>query len=353
MGRDRPVVAELTGDELGPWEDIRQLGRKAGAWYRANFILGGVPVTVMNEATGWKIIFNGKGADKVGGQKGEDLYRSVVALPQILERGLLIGSEPDNRGPVDFKALHKFAAAVLIDGRQLSLIATIRETADGKFHNDLSREREEGRSGTALRHGEAKLHSSALEGTFPERNVEFEALESNIGFPASGLRGLSDVVGQILRAHGPLDAPCRQRWCATCFRHPACLCWVPIAAARSRLTRAQPIPAMWCVTRSSIPYAMRTRGARPRGLFTGPEWRALVRAARADEGIRRAVERAYVIWTPSGRPRKWWPSSMRTGRPTAPSIRPGRSCAHWSASTPFSARWGRPCGARASLTRQW
>lgn len=126
----------------------------------------------------------------------------MVALPQTLERGVLIGSEPDNRGRADIKAVHKFAAAVVIDGRQMSVIATIRETKDGKFHYDLSREREEGRSETALRHGNAKLRRSALEGAFPSLNIEFEALESNISFPSSGLRGLSDVVGQILRAHG-------------------------------------------------------------------------------------------------------------------------------------------------------
>lgn len=42
-----------------------------------------------------------------------------------------------------------------------------------------------------------------------------------------------------------------------------------------------------------MPCAMRTCGVKPYGLFTGQEWRALVRAARADESIRRAVERAY------------------------------------------------------------
>ncbi|MDP0928497.1 LPD5 domain-containing protein [Paracoccus onubensis] len=35
---DREPVAELSGDELGEWNDIRQLGRKAEAWYRKNLV---------------------------------------------------------------------------------------------------------------------------------------------------------------------------------------------------------------------------------------------------------------------------------------------------------------------------
>lgn len=59
-------VAVLSGDELGEWKDIRQLGRKAEAWYRDN-LLG---TTVTNMETGWEIDFRRDGGKKIGGRKG-------------------------------------------------------------------------------------------------------------------------------------------------------------------------------------------------------------------------------------------------------------------------------------------
>ncbi|MFU8883820.1 MAG: hypothetical protein ACNA7Q_15780, partial [Rhodobacterales bacterium] len=54
-------VATLTGQELGEWGDIRQLGRKAEAWYRDNLI----GKTVVMESTGWKVQFSRAGSKKV------------------------------------------------------------------------------------------------------------------------------------------------------------------------------------------------------------------------------------------------------------------------------------------------
>ena len=76
-------VATLTGDELGDWEDIRQLGRKVNAWYRANLI----GKTVINAVTGMTVDFRREGAKKVGGRKGDVLMRIVPALRQIIEKG--------------------------------------------------------------------------------------------------------------------------------------------------------------------------------------------------------------------------------------------------------------------------
>jgi hypothetical protein len=168
----------------------------------------------------------------------------------------------------------------------------VKETHQGRFHHDLSREREEGRSETALRHGDAKLRRSALEGAFPSLNIEFETLESNIGFPASGLRGLSDVVGQILRAHG-IDRAVSPK----VVRNLLSKSGVPVLGSyrggEIKVNAGAADPGH--VVRREIIHALRDANlwGQPYGLFTGQEWRALVRAARADEGIRRAVERAY------------------------------------------------------------
>jgi hypothetical protein len=162
-------VASLTGQELGEWGDMRQLGRKAEAWYRDN-LLG---TTVKNDETGITIEFDNTGASKTAGRKGDILYRSVVALPQILKSGKLVASEPDRRGRKQIKAVHKFRADVQLDGEVYSLIATVRERTDGTFHYDLSKAADLGakqpldagsEASASLRAGDEARFSSALEG---------------------------------------------------------------------------------------------------------------------------------------------------------------------------------------------
>ncbi|RWR10443.1 LPD3 domain-containing protein [Paenirhodobacter populi] len=139
-GEHRPVVAELTGDELGAWEDVRQLGRKAEAWYRNN--LAGTKAT--NAETGWVISFNTAGAKKVGGRKGDVLARIVPAIPDIISKGRLIRSEPDTKGRSHIKRWHTFAARVNLAGAPRHVVVKVAETSDGKYHYDLSRDAGDG-----------------------------------------------------------------------------------------------------------------------------------------------------------------------------------------------------------------
>jgi len=62
---------------------LRELGRKAQVWYRDNL----VGTVVVNAETGWTIGFQTRGAKKIGGRKGPDLYRIVPTLKDILEKG--------------------------------------------------------------------------------------------------------------------------------------------------------------------------------------------------------------------------------------------------------------------------
>ncbi|MFZ0100203.1 MAG: hypothetical protein WAK98_17075 [Gemmobacter sp.] len=299
----------------------------------------------------WRFRNHRKGANKVSRHKGDVPLRIVPALRKITRTGAVVSSEPDAKGNADVVAWHTIAATVTLDGQPRAVIVKVKEARDGKFHYDLSRDMSDG-----ARHlrasGLGQANAAGLEDNPVKVDIAFGGMVDNLSVLTTGRRGLSDVVGQTLRARG-LDRAVSPKVVRTLLSTSGVPVLGSYRGGEIKVNAGAADPGH--VVRQEIIHAPRDANlwGPPHGLFTGTEWRALVRAARADEGIRRAVERAYVIWTPSGRPRKWWPSSMRTGRPTAPSIRPGRSCAHWSASTPFSARWGRPCGARASLTRQW
>jgi hypothetical protein len=110
--------------------------------------------------------------------------------------------------------------------------------------------------------------------------------------PSGILRGVSDVVGQILRAHG-LDRAVSPK----VVRNLLSKSGVPVLGSyrggEIKVNAGAADPGH--VVRHEIIHALRDANlwGQPYGLFTGQEWRALVRAARADEGIRRAVERAY------------------------------------------------------------
>ena len=136
-----PVPVEsLSGDELGDATDIRDLGRKAEAWYRKN-MLGS---TVINEKSGMVIEFNNTGAKKIGGRKGDILLRIVPALESILQKGDLTQSEPDSKGNTDIAAWHTITATVSLAGKPHYVVAKIKETRDGKFHYDLSKDMSDG-----------------------------------------------------------------------------------------------------------------------------------------------------------------------------------------------------------------
>lgn len=172
---ERKTVATLTGTELGDWSDIRQLGRKAEAWYRDNL----VGTSVTNAGTGWPIKFNAVGAKKLGSGKGPDLLRLVPALREVLENGTIIGSEPDRRGRPQIKAIHKVSARVMLNGAPKDVIATIRETNEGNFHYDLGRDMSDGARFTppaegeaAVRMDDAQVRSPALEGNSVDINLE-------------------------------------------------------------------------------------------------------------------------------------------------------------------------------------
>ncbi|WP_339816554.1 PLxRFG domain-containing protein [uncultured Paracoccus sp.] len=289
--------AIVSGDELGAWEDIRQLGKKAEAWYRSNLV-GRDPV--INRETGWEIQFDATGARKTGGRKGDVLYRLVPALPAILENGRVISSEPDSRGRKEIRAVHKLSARVMMGGQEYFVVAAIREKADGTYHYDLSMDRRASGFSTATVQ-EQRSRTSALEGDSADINLELAdpSVNNSDGKSLSlaqarainaaartelALVGLLGKIGLRVEA-GRLAGPTGSysqgvvsilRKGSQGWRH----------TLDHEIVHALRDPARWGGTH---------------GLFTADEWRAMVRAARADAGIRDRVEAAYPDLDAAGR----------------------------------------------------
>lgn len=173
--KPRSTVANLSGNELGEWSDVLQLGKKANKWYRDN--LQGQSVT--NEETGWTIQFSGAGARKISGRKGEDLLRLVPALREIVSQGRVVATEQDNRGRAEIKAIHKIAARVTLGGAEKDVITTIREAQNGTFYYDLNTDMSDearfslsGNDEATGRVGSAQVLDPALEVGLVSLNLE-------------------------------------------------------------------------------------------------------------------------------------------------------------------------------------
>lgn len=301
-------VASLTGNELGAWSDVSQLGRKAESWYRDNL----VGQTVTNTATGMEIGFNRRGSRKIGGRKGEDLYRIVPALRDILAKGVLVETQTDRMTRAEVKAIHKIAASVRLAGVVKNVIATVREMHDGTFHYDLSMDSEAGGFSSTTVQDESR--TSALEGGPADLNIAFVPEKSN-GTTESP-RGWGEVEAaqpitdaDIRKINVALNAEMRKHKLAG---------KVPLAVVREVFSRtlfgmerrpnsmgnfgprgiqvkAGATVGELGVLRHEIIHALRSPhvwGA-PGGLFSDGEWQALVKAARADAGLMDSITRRY------------------------------------------------------------
>lgn len=175
-------VAILTGDELGPWEDIRQLGKKAEASYRNNLI----GQTVINATSRMKITFTNAGAKKIAGRKGDVLYRAVPALRQIIESGKVTGTTQETKGRSQIKAWHTISATVSIDGKPRDLVAHAMETHDRNFHYDLSRDMGDGAKFMRLTAGTSITASRyGLEDNPIDLNIDFATMFGKEARPSS------------------------------------------------------------------------------------------------------------------------------------------------------------------------
>ncbi|MDO5643852.1 MAG: hypothetical protein Q4G26_15880, partial [Paracoccus sp. (in: a-proteobacteria)] len=266
------------------WSDVRQLGRKAEAWYRENL----VGTTVTMKRTGWRIQFGRVGSKKLGGRKGDILLRMVPGLARIIENAELLSTVPGAKPGTERQTFHTAVAVVELAGEQHRVIVTLREDANGTFHYDLSTDRgaEADRSEAAGRVTEAR---SGLADSLGDLNLAFDEPEINSNptlTPADARRVNSAAndelarvgIGRSVRAEVGGDRSGAQG-----------------SYGRGVIRILRPGGNWKHTLDHEIIHALRDADLwdRDYGLFSADEWRALSRAARADESIRSRVEASY------------------------------------------------------------
>lgn len=285
----RPV-ASVRSNDLIQGNTLSDRQKAAIHWFRENL----VGTTVVNRATGMEVRFDVAGAKESAQRTGDDTLAILSVLPAILENGEYVGFEPDRKKRPNVKGMHRFRAAVSLDGVPVRVIAMVRELPDGTFHYRLAKNRDAGDRAIQPPVGEREartLPDQALESAASDINIEIEGPEIN-GVPTSALRSITASVRKILAGHG-LGANVSP----AVVRGLLSASGVPVLGAyqngqiRVNANAADP----GHVARHEIIHALRDKGlwGKDYGLFTQGEWQALARAARRNEAIRQAVEKAY------------------------------------------------------------
>lgn len=295
---DREPVASVERSSVIKGDTLPQRQANAIVWFREN-LLGR---TVTNRNTGHKIGFNMKGGKESIQRTGDDILALIPALPAILENGTHIGSEPDQRNRPDVKAIHKFSASVEVNGRVERVIAIVRETANGTFHYRLAKENVGARtqgSTVNLNREKRQVFAPALEGDTDAINLTIDRSEINgpVKAPrAARARHVNAAVTAELRKVGLAGKVQAEiggdgRGAAGSYRTGV------ISVFRDA-------GGNWRETLDhEIIHALRdsARWGGSHGLFTGDEWRALVKAARANQHLVRRVNAAYPDLPTAGR----------------------------------------------------
>jgi N12 class adenine-specific DNA methylase len=302
-GRGDPV-ASLTGQELGAAADILALGKAAAKWYRDNLV--GQQVT--NAETGWSIRFSRRGANKIGGRKGQDLYRMVPALREIIGAGTLMSSEPALGPNSDIKMFYKFRATVSLNGVSKDVVATVREDATGKYHYDLSRNMEDGaRWMLSPRIPVMEAGAKETDSAPTELNIDFAQparkqndspsgwgeVEADAPITDAAIASITRDLNAELARSG-LAGKASVRVVKGLTNAAGVSVGGVAAGSRIGINPDSPYGVMGTM-RHEIVHVLRNAAlwGKEYGLFTADEWRGLVRAARADKAIEARVDSLY------------------------------------------------------------
>ncbi|MGP9790711.1 PLxRFG domain-containing protein [Roseinatronobacter sp. NSM] len=297
---DQEPVATLRGDELGVAfdgaADMPALRKAAQNWYRDN--LSGTTAQMKDGRT---VTFGRRGLRKsTTGSKGDVLLRSVPAIKNIIEQGEIVLTEPGNNPAVLERVV--IAAPVSIDGETYPLAVSVHKNANGRFHYDLTMDRDGiGRPGVDLPGGITnESRQSALEGTPDDLNLfiadgSVNVAQTDTAPTPDDMRQIASAVKAELSrsipgggitanvARGLLNAagvPIQGRW-----------------QGRRAMIEVNPDSADSPVgtLRHEIVHALRDAGlwGKPYGLFTRAEWQGLVAAARRDKALMARIDDLY------------------------------------------------------------
>lgn len=118
-----PVVPAARIEGTGA-QELRQAARQAAAEWL------GEPIR--NDDTGAEIVVSGKSLNHGFSHKGIEHIRAVPALPELIRTAVHIATEPHSPASEHFKAVHRYAAALDIEGRIYRVKLTTKERANGQ-----------------------------------------------------------------------------------------------------------------------------------------------------------------------------------------------------------------------------
>lgn len=276
----RPVVATLTGRELPSAGDMRALRSAAVAWYRQT--LGGKKV--YSAALGAEVQFSRKGANKSVNMKGEDLVRIIPALREIIASGQLVRSQKPRKDRAEILGVHTIAARVMLGGKPKDVVVLVRETAEGRFHYDLSRDMSGGARFQISDPVPAQLQTASVEADTATLNISIENPDVNFSDAAAAIEqalteaGIAGkVTGEVVEGLAVAGRAAQGRYVAGGIAvDPAS----PdlIGTARHEVVHALRDPELW---------------GKPYGLFSKEEWQTMVRAAQRDRALMDRIKATY------------------------------------------------------------
>ena len=91
---------------------------------------------VRNEDTGWVIGMSGNDFDEhlksdYASSYLMDQYEAGSALPNLMEKAVLVETHDDSHGRANVKKVHSFYATLSIDGDTYSVVLTVKEFQNG------------------------------------------------------------------------------------------------------------------------------------------------------------------------------------------------------------------------------
>ena len=123
---------QLKGDELGEWSSMSDLRQKAMQYAEQHFI----GKKFANEATGNEIQVPKSGVKHTISGSGDELVRTIPAIPALIQKSTLAESVPESGGDPNIKAVETYEASVEIDGKQHRAIMTVKLYRDGRRYYD-------------------------------------------------------------------------------------------------------------------------------------------------------------------------------------------------------------------------
>jgi phage-related protein (TIGR01555 family) len=125
-------VVIVKGNELGDFGSMKELRQKALA-YASEHIVG---KQFTNEATGHDIQVARSGVKHTISNAGDELVRTIPAIPDLIRKGKLTASDAEKGGDPNIKAVETYEAPLEVDSKQHTAIMTVKVYQDGRRYYD-------------------------------------------------------------------------------------------------------------------------------------------------------------------------------------------------------------------------